>query len=98
MYYGQVNNENKDGLTIGPIKITAEQANIKFKFIFIYIKVLIIKKKIKKISVGIITNLVVMPPSILLVYLFRKSRRRVTRSKKLKIAIKKIKHSNYKTK
>ena len=27
MYYGQVNTENKDGLTIGPIKITAEQAN-----------------------------------------------------------------------
>jgi len=47
-------------------------------------------------SIGIITNLVILPPSILLVNLFRKSRRRLTKSAKLKQAIKKIKGHLYK--
>lgn len=45
----------------------------------------------EQLSIGVITNLVVVPPSMLLVNLFRRSRRRVTRSTKLKLAIKKVK-------
>ena len=45
----------------------------------------------QKISIGIITNLIILPPSMLLINLFRKSRKQITKSTKLKQAIKKIK-------
>lgn len=49
----------------------------------------------QQISIGIITNLVVMPPSMLLVFLFRKTRKRLTKSFKLRSAIKRIKGFKY---
>ena len=51
---------------------------------------------IQQISIGVITNLICSPPSILLVKLFTKTSRRVTRSTKLRIAIKKIKRNHFK--
>ena len=46
---------------------------------------------ITQISISIITNLIIAPPSLLLIYLFRKSSMRITKSDKLKNAMKKIK-------
>ena len=46
------------------------------------------KNPFKKISIAIISNLVILPPSMLLINLFRRSRRRITKSAKLKLAIK----------
>ena len=50
----------------------------------------------QKISIGIITNLIILPPSMLLINFFRKSRKQITKSTKLKQAIKKIKGRLYK--
>ena len=51
-----------------------------------------VKITLQQIGIGITVNLIVMPPSLLLIALFAKSRRRVTQLKSLK---KKLQSNNW---
>ena len=80
MYYGTNKTSNPDALHLGPLIITPEQVIFKknshlINTIYLYFF---------QIGIGVITNLIVIPPSMILINLFRKSRPKTTKLKKFR--------------
>jgi polycystin 1L2 len=81
LYYGIDKSANSGGLILGNLKINLKDSYSNINLICYQGPFLLTPTQI---GVGIMTNLIVFPPSLLLMQLFRKSKRRTNELKKIK--------------
>ena len=85
MYYDTNKTTSPNALKMGPFIITPEQVLRICELGYYYFNTINLNfYLIFKIGIGVITNLIVIPPSILLINLFRKSRPKSTKLKKFR--------------
>ena len=100
MWYQRTSDDTSAGLKFGPFTLTPEQVTSFREFQSTFCLQLICSFFCsffcsKQIGVGVMSNLIVFPPSFLIIYLFRNSRRRALRESRIEKAIKEQSQDHY---